>query len=256
MLIPSPRISDRDQQIWDHLEGTYDRMLADALPLDRMESDAVQTVREFWARNPGVGYASTSWGKDSTVVSHLVALTGLPIPLVWVRVDRWENPDCDHVRDAFLDMHPHMRDQYHEITVPASAARWWDPEAESQKTGQRTMTGGFNQAAKDHGARHISGIRGEESRMRRMVQARWGDMSEGACRPIGEWTAIDVFAYLYSRGLPVHPAYAMSNGGAKDRRWLRVASLGGRRGADRGRAEWEAHYYPDVVNVGIEEARA
>lgn len=60
---------------------------------------------------------------------------------------------------------------------------------------------------------------------------------------------MDVFAYLHKHDLPVHPAYAMTMGGFYDRRWLRVSSLGGLRGADRGRAEWEQQYYGDIVGV-------
>lgn len=83
--------------------------------------------------------------------------------------------------------------------------------------------------------------------MRDMVIARWGEAGPGACRPIGRWTAVDVFAYLRRHDLPVHPAYAMSCGGHYDRRWLRVSPIGGITQAHRGRADWERAYYPDIV---------
>lgn len=245
-LIKSPRHTRRDLETWERLEA-YDQALADRLPITEMEDKAWDVIAKFWEQDPGVGYASTSWGKDSTVLAHLIAQLPLDIPLVWVRVERWENPECELVRDQYLDLHPHMRDRYHEIIVPATARRWWHPDAETESKTRRTSRGGFDQAAARFGARHISGIRAEESRVRRIAQSRWGHYSDGACRPIGTWKATDVFAYLYARGLPVHPAYAMSVGGALDRRWLRVSSLGGVRGADRGRAEWEARYYPDVI---------
>jgi len=47
--------------------------------------------------------------------------------------------------------------------------------------------------------------------------------------------------------LPVHPAYAMTAGGRWDRKHIRVASLGGQRGAQYGRREWEREYYGDVL---------
>lgn len=82
-----------------------------------------------------------------------------------------------------------------------------------------------------------------------MVQQRWGDASTNAARPIGRWKATEVFAYLHKHNLPVHPAYAMSNGGAHDRRWLRVHALGGVTGADRGRSDWEEAYFGDVIHA-------
>ena len=81
----------------------------------------------------------------------------------------------------------------------------------------------------------------------RPLWAEPGDATPRTCRPLGDWSAVQVFAYLQQRRLPVHPAYAMSHGGRHDRRWLRVHSLGGVTGADRGRADWESHYYGDVI---------
>lgn len=244
-LLDSPRLSDLDREAWARLER-YDARLAARLPLDEMADKARQVIRDFAAA--GACYVSVSWGKDSVVVAHLAATSGVRLPLVWVRVEQWENPDCPAVRDAFLAEYGDRVD-YREYEVEATAARWWEDAASTESTSRRTSRAGFTLAEKDFGPRHISGIRAEESRVRRIAQARWGHASDAACRPIGDWTAVEVFAYLHRHRLPVHPAYAMSMGGTLDRRWLRVSSLGGVRGADRGRAEWEQRYYPDVVGV-------
>lgn len=246
-LIDSPRLTQPDRQAWSRLKR-YDQALADQLPLDSMAERAKNIIHEF--AEAGACYVSTSWGKDSTVVAHLAATSGMRLPLVWVRVEKWENPDCLAVRDAFLAQYGDVVD-YHEYEVEATAPRWWEDNADTAPASQRTSRGGFTLAEKDFGSRHISGIRAEESRVRAIAQARWGDSSKSACRPIGRWTAVDVFAYLALHDLPVHPAYAMSVGGHLDRRWLRVSSLGGVRGADRGRADWEQMYYPDVVGGGV-----
>lgn len=243
-LIDSPRLTARDREAWDRL-ARYDALLAQDPSLTTMAERARQVIRDFAAAGPC--YVSTSWGKDSTVLAHLAATSGVKLPLVWVRVQQWENPDCPAVRDTFLAQYGHLVD-YEEIEVEATAPRWWETGADDAPTSQRTSRGGFTIAEKRHGRRHISGVRAEESRIRRLAQARWGDAGPAAARPIGRWQATHVFAYLHHHNLPVHPAYAMSHGGRLDRRWLRVSSLGGIRGADRGRAEWEAHYYPDIVN--------
>lgn len=244
MLIDSPRLTERDRQAWRRLEQ-YDAALGQDPRLEEQALRGIRIIEEFAGAGPC--YASVSWGKDSVVMSDLLARSTVAgsVPLVWVRVRDYENPDCEPVRDAFLAKHPHMRACYEEIEVPATSLRWWDDGQQAESA--RTLAGGFAEAERRYGARHISGIRAEESKIRRIVQGRWGDASTGACRPIGRWTAVEVFAYLHARQLPVHPAYAMSVGGRLDRRWLRVASIGGVRGADRGRAEWEATYYPDIV---------
>ena len=40
------------------------------------------------------------------------------------------------------------------------------------------------------------------------------------------------------------------HGGRLDRRWIRVSTIGGIRGADKERADWETTYYPDIVLKG------
>lgn len=241
MLIHSDRTTAADKAAWDRLVR-YDELLADRLPLEEMADRARATIRQFSESGPC--YVSTSWGKDSTVLAHLLATSGLRLPLVWVRVDGLENPDTFPTRDAFLSSYDV---DYHEISIPADGVRrWWHPEG-WEATSEHGPDHGFTIAAKRFGKRHVSGIRGEESRIRGMVMSRWGEIGPAACRPIGRWTAVDVFAYLHRHDLPVHPAYAHSMGGALDRRWLRVSTIGGVRGADKRRAEWERAYYADVI---------
>lgn len=241
MLIDSPRLTDADRARWAELER-YDGALAAKLPLDAMAERARGVIRGFAAAGPC--YVSTSWGKDSTVVAHLAATCGLVLPLVYVRMRRWESPECVLVRDRFLAEHGDGVD-YHEYWVDGGP-RWWDDVDLRQRSGSHVGRQ-FAEADRHHGSRHVSGVRAEESRMRDMVLARWGEAGPSACRPIGRWSAVDVFAYLCSRDLPVHPAYAMSQGGRLDRRWLRVSPIGGITGAHRQRSGWEEVYYPDVV---------
>ena len=240
MLIDSPRLTDTDRAAWDNLER-YDRAFAAAFPPAKIQR-AHQVIRDFAAAGPC--YVSTSWGKDSTVVAHLAATSGVRLPLVYVRMRQWENPDCLTVRDQFLDLYGDAVD-YHEYEVDGGP-RWWDDAPLQQRSGSH-VGNQFAEADRTHGGRHITGVRGEESRIRDMAMAIWGEAGPRACRPIGRWTAIDVFAYLHLHDLPVHPAYAMSFGGTKDRRWIRVSPIGGISNAHKDRADWEERYYPDIV---------
>lgn len=101
----------------------------------------------------------------------------------------------------------------------------------------------------DFGPRYVYGLRIDESRARRLRFAQHGISSKNTCAPLSTWTYMDVFAYLLEHGLPIHPAYAQSMGGALSPEWLRVAPLGGLRGVGRGRRAWEWHYYPDEMSA-------
>lgn len=241
-LIDSPRLTARDRDRWATL-ARYDGALAARLPLGAMADRARAVITDF-ATAPC--YASTSWGKDSTVVAHLAATSGTVLPLVYVRMRRWENPDCLAVRDRFLEAFGHLVD-YCEYWVDGGP-RWWEADVSDLKSGSHVGRQ-FAEAERQHGHRHISGVRAEESRMRAMAMGRWGEAGPHAARPIGRWSAVEVFAYLHAHDLPIHPAYAMSMGGAHDRRWLRVSPIGGITQAHKQRAAWEAAYYPELVPV-------
>ncbi len=193
--------------------------------LDEITAAATAAIRDFVAAGPC--YLGTSWGKDSVTVLHLAR--EIAVPVVWVRVDGEESPDCPLVRDAFLARWPV---EYHEIHATSGVGQ-----------GKRTSSLGFEEAARRFGARHISGVRAEESTTRAITVARNGVASAGSCRPIARWSAIEVFAYASRHDLPIHPAYACTFGGTLDRGRVRVGALGGERGTGKGRREWEARYY-------------
>ena len=240
MLIRVSRHTLADLALWSELEEA-DQIHGRSRRLAEKTERAVDEICEFAGRKPC--YAGVSWGKDSTVLAHLVwrAIPRLKtvIPLVWVRVEPIANPDCNHVKNNFLER---FYCDYHEVTEYCTR----DVLGEWHATG--TLEAGFDRAADIAGAaRHISGVRGEESgdRMRRM--RRWGTATIRTLAPIGWWSAGDVYGYLAAHDLPVHPAYAMLGGGRYPREQLRVASLGGRRGDGFGRAEWEREYYGESL---------
>ncbi|MFB9776146.1 phosphoadenosine phosphosulfate reductase family protein [Brevibacterium otitidis] len=244
MLIHSHRHTPRDLAAWERLEA-YDEAIAATGHLEPLIEHAMQVIAGFLQDGPC--YVSTSWGKDSTVLVDLVAQTGADIPVVSVRVDGQEMDGTDDVRDAVLAKHPRLR--YDELTLPPFPNRSWAQEHEIVERTKADVDIGWKLTERRYGPRRITGIRAEESRIRNMVLRRFGDATRDTCRPIGRWEATDVFAYLHARDLPVHPAYGMSYGGALDRRWLRVHSLGGVRNAGKGRADWEKHYYGDIIRA-------
>jgi phosphoadenosine phosphosulfate reductase len=246
VLIDSPRLTAADRAAWARLEHYDDALSADP-KLDRLEAQGIAAVAEFAGVDDG-WYVSVSWGKDSVVAAH-IALQAVPdARVVWVKSKHFEMPECEAVRDAFLAMHPRARYDEAEVTLrnpkrgePGYDTRHLDPHADHQDVLKEELTG-----------RYVSGLRAEESRMRRMSIGHRGLVTRNTCRPIGRWDATQVFAYLYREGLPVHPAYAMTVGGRLDRRWLRVhplcsapPAMSAVYGSDS--AEWEDQYYGDVI---------
>lgn len=237
MLISSDRHTQPDLESWARWER-YDHALARSLP--PKEQHALKVITDFGADC----YASTSWGKDSTVLVDLIGRSGLDIPIVSLVIDGYELPGTSEVRDIMLARHPHL--VYDELTLPTQPNRWWSDTTTAQSKYAADI--GWRMIADRYGPRRHTGIRAEESRLRTMVQDRWGDASTNAARPIGRWSATDIYSYLAHHKLPVHPAYAMSHGGRLDRRWLRVHALGGVTGSDRGRSDWETAYFGDVID--------
>jgi phosphoadenosine phosphosulfate reductase len=234
VLIPSPRHSRADLEAWARV-SRVDVALGKTRAM-AAKVEAACGALEAFLRASLAGYQGVSWGKDSGACLYLAtrvyARTGLRMPLVWVRVGTRENPDCLAVRDAWRARFGAALD-YHEVCVAASDGA----------PGRLTSGDGFAEAARRFGDRHVSGVRADESRVRELSAQHHGVATARTCRPILRWSARDVYALHAAEDLPLHPAYAMSFGGALDRDRLRVASLGGDRGTGHGRRGWEMHYY-------------
>lgn len=236
MLVDSPRLTDEDRAAWAVLARRFRRP---AWQVDRWTRHAQGAIRRFLASGPA--HVGVSWGKDSVTVAHLTRGVSPDVPCCWVRLPGADNPECPAVRDAYLDRWP---SNYVEIDAPPPTYRdgWL-------VTGARRV--GYAAADRELGARRILGIRAAESSTRELSAAVHGVATERVCRPILHWPTAEVFAYLLRHDLPIHPAYAMSDGGRLDIERLRVASIGGRRGAGAGRREWERRYYGDCQPYSV-----
>lgn len=253
MLIDSPRITARDRETWAAHERV-DAVHAQRRALRDKEARAIDAMREFAARGPC--YVGVSWGKDSTVVAHLacrLAADGGPrLPIVWVRREPIDNPECHLVRDAFARMFPEA--DMHEVRIdceydPAHPQCWWRKGDPRRTPDARPKQQGFAEVARRWGERYVSGVRAAESGARVARMRAYGVSTERTCAPIGWWSTADVFAHLYRHGLPVHPAYALTAGGLYQRDRLRVGSIGSHHGQGHGRADWERRYYPEIAGL-------
>ena len=219
MLIDSHRITAQDRKHWGAIS-----VMDKVRPVEMIAAAARKSITEFAHRKC---CCTVSWGKDSIVIAHLVATSGVSVPLYFVRTHR-VNPDCDAVRDAFLAEH---KIEYHEIVEPVESWPHW----------------GFGLKLIPFD-RSIHGVRAAESSERKLSACVHGVATENKCRPILRWKTEDVFAYIEQRGLPLHPAYACTGGGRWDRNRIRVGTLGGERGNGIGREQFEREYYGDVLS--------
>lgn len=248
MLVPSERHRREDLALWAD-EYAADLVHGRSARLARLLDQSEQAVVDFM--RAGNAYLGVSWGKDSVVVADIVwrvrdRLDHIPT-LVWVRVDPISNPDCPAVRDEFFRARvlPYL-----EIEAD------WGGDWKGPESGKRTSADGFARARELLGtSRYLSGVRRDESRVRQIITRKLGLVGENTARPLGWWKWSDVFGYLAAQNLPVHPAYAMNGAGRWPREHLRVASLGGHRGTEFGRGEWEREYYGDILRR-VEAGRA
>lgn len=241
MLLSSRRHLPEDLVAWERY-GDQDAAWMQFATYKRKKARALAAIEEFLARDTAV-YAGVSWGKDSVVLAHLIAVHFPQIPLVWVKIEPIFNPDCIAVRDNFLSRH---MVSYDEIVVQCRI----DESGQVHATG--TLEAGFEQMAVKHGPRYISGIRADESAQRKRRFMAHSENSLNTSAPLSTWKAGDVWAYLHEHDLPIHPVYAMSMGGTFERDRLRVASLGGKRGRGFGRFEHEQAYYRDeMIRLGL-----
>lgn len=228
MLIRSPRHRFDDLSLWSDLEEA-DLLHAQSNRVERLVEQSRLAIVHF-ARPC---YCGISWGKDSVVLAHLVWHTRPDVYLLFVRpANRLRTPERDAVRDAFLARF--------DVCYAESVIAYSFDEQEADKQ--------FYRAFREAGSRYFSGIRGDESGGRMIRRWKHGTTSPNACAPLIDWRADDVFAYLALHDLPVHPCYAMLGGGRWDRHRIRVDDMGGDRGGRSGRREWEAEFYPDIIN--------
>jgi phosphoadenosine phosphosulfate reductase len=236
MLIVSHRHTAKDLESW-RVHHASD-VCRSTKALAEKAKRAVELIERFQP-----DYVSTSWGKDSVVVCHLAWQAGFRGPFMHLRPTN-HNPDVDLVRDAFLSCYPcEVVDQpvdYSSVDRDASLD-------EIDKATDKLWFAAIREFGKQHGFRCVLGIRAEESGIRSLRAARWGEESPMRLAPIIRWDTDEVFAYLAQNALPVHPAYACLGGGRWDRRHLRVAEIGDTHGARHGRRQWETEYYGDAL---------
>ena len=197
---------------------------------------SLQIIKNWIYLHPKTA-AYTSWGKDSVVLLHLLTLLKTKIPVIYMRFTDRDNPDCELVRNEYLKKHDidYHEEFYEYQKVRKNGLHWKDLQ-------------------KKYGQYKITGIRNDESGIRKMVYLIYKESSLFSCRPLSLWKNNEIFAYIQQQNLPLSPVYGYIGGGRWKREHIRTHSLAGTSGDSFGRTEWEKEYYPDIlarINKGI-----
>jgi phosphoadenosine phosphosulfate reductase len=202
---------------------------------DIRESLVVTAIEQI--KQSTKSYLSISWGKDSTVLLSVALMCGYTGPVIWVKESPFYNPECELVRDWFLEKYPI---KYHEMVLDYG-------KYQKGQRGKDCLFYSFSDILSTRFGVRISGIRNDESNTRLLRYLSNGFSTKKTLAPLSLWKSADIFAYIEQNNLPLHPVYGMLGGGRYDRKYLRVDCIGGIEGNGIGRLEWEKEYYPDVL---------
>lgn len=208
--------------------------------------------------------ASMSFGKDSTVMIHLLWQHNPELPVMYVNCGRWDEwPDTPRVKQEFLARFP---DSFFielqgpgimEAYIQAGEMYIQDEEiSPAAKKAQRdygdSLAEVLDGEAKKRGYDgSFIGCRKEESDNRRRLFAMRGPLyfaktrGQWACHPLAFWSSQDIWAYIVKYNLPYNELYDLDPQG---REMARNGAMFGTRSARYGRLVFLKKMYPNWFN--------
>lgn len=202
-------------------------------------------------------YSSLSGGKDSTAMTHLIASVNKDVQIVS------QKDDMDFPGEKeFVKMIAGICNMGISVIEPKESL--WDilesfdftEDVHSSGTdfSERFFYGVLRAHQKEKNYKGaFLGLRAEESKGRAMnakvnryiyYNLSWGQL---ICQPIIEWSAKDVFGYLFKHNLPILPLYFQTKfvGSPEKIRksWVLPSAQ-----SSQGQATWLKYYYPEIFN--------
>lgn len=207
-------------------------------------------------------YASLSFGKDSTVMVHLLLSARPWLPVMYVNCGEWDEwPDTSRVKTEFLSRFPC---NFLELSGPSIMTSYaksgfyiQDEEIRPETRAAQREYGNslgdiLDSEAHENGLDgSFIGIRKEESDNRRRLFRMRGTLYYAetrklwACYPLAFWSARDVWAYIVMYDLPYNELYDLDPQG---RELARNGAMMGTRSARYGRLKFLQRMYPDWFN--------
>lgn len=208
-------------------------------------------------------YVSCSWGKDSSLVMHLVNVTEPSTPVVFMD-SGYAMSDTYKFRDWYLENIG--IENYHEVPCPEDYIelnlKYGLPsidrtQSDHEKVKQIIKKDVLDEYAKKQGWDCcIWGIRAEETRGRAILLRQKGLLYEsngiGKCSPIGWWKSKDVWLAIDALNIPYNPLYDkemppfFTRETNKNSGWLTTDK------ANKGRVTWMKRFYPEEYKELLE----
>ena len=204
-----------------------------------------QVISEFLEKcsNP---YVAWSTGKDSTVVLGLTR--EVKDDVVAVHIDSGvELPGTDEIRESVSNV-IHFKTERPFLELADEFG------LESKETRKSRFVKQLEDSYLFDGV--LMGLRADESRTRKqnakrgMIYQREDGM--WTCNPILHWSMRDVFAYLLSRELPIHPHYLIDGPFELEHRRVGSYVSSRNRGAEFGRFTQLRYFYPELYEELVE----
>lgn len=243
-------------------------LLHSKLNIHRWQIDNSLRIIERGLKEMKSPYISMSFGKDSSVMSHLIWSHHPEIPMIYVNCgefDEW--PDTPRVKKEFLAMFPNSI--FIELTAPSiwefykSVGFYIQDEETTKETrkAQREYSESLGIAIDSEAQRRgydgsFIGLRAEESNNRNRLFKMRGNLyfaktrNEWACHPLEKWTSRDIWAYIVKNDLSYNELYDIAPQG---RELARNGAMFGTRSARYGRLVFLKRAYPELFNRFAEE---
>jgi 3'-phosphoadenosine 5'-phosphosulfate sulfotransferase (PAPS reductase)/FAD synthetase len=202
-----------------------------------------------------------SGGKDSTAMTHLVRCeAGLPVPAISEKDDLDYPGETDYVENLASEWNLDLT----IVTPPMSLMEWISEHAAEIEPGEdihsrsaalskECFYGFMEEVSRSYRGIYL-GLRKQESRGRRLnriVRGLFYQKMSGqyVATPLGDWTGLDVMAYMAGRHIDPLPVYRCIGFFPRHRRkpWLVRKSwwLPGDQSC-LGEIAWLKHYYPSL----------
>jgi len=250
-----PRLTSEDEsrwRVWCAQAETHAKLSIHRRLIER----SLGIVCEMAARCPEA-YVAWSAGKDSTALVHLVCVeAGIPARAMSIKDDLDFPGEEDYLRELAARFSIDL-----EIVRPSFSLQEWikehvlDPAGDMHSRNTELSQAAFyalvDAYRRERGMPGVYlGLRAEESRNRKRNRLWNGPIyrkqdGETVCQPLCDWRGIDVYAYLFARGIPLLPLYRCVR---LHERPDRVRKSWWLPGADtaRGGMIWLRTYYPSL----------
>jgi 3'-phosphoadenosine 5'-phosphosulfate sulfotransferase (PAPS reductase)/FAD synthetase len=203
-------------------------------------------------------YCSCSWGKDSSVLLHLLVQHGWTGTVIWKAfpheipgqkefrekvLKEWNIKDYREVGGGTLEEHLAF---YHEHGL-AGITEGKDHEKNVSRI-KKSVLADYATANGFDG--FFWGLRADEAIKRRWLLGKRGTLFQAQvdnqfrCSPLAWWTGKDIWAYIDATQIPYNPVY--DNTLFEPREKIRNIGWLSTDGAERGRIVFLKYYYPEL----------